>query len=54
MITNPRTMKYPMRSASLPSARNDAQEEVNFKRGSVWSDKDAQKARAHKSFNENG
>jgi hypothetical protein len=53
MITKPRTMKYPMRSAFLSSARNDASEEVDFKRGSVWSDKDAQKARAHKSFSEN-
>ncbi len=46
-------MKYPMLSAFLSSARNDAQEEVDVKRGSVWNDKDAPKARAHKSFSEN-
>jgi hypothetical protein len=34
-------MKYPMRSEYISSARNDAQEEVDFKRGSVLSDKDA-------------
>ncbi len=47
-------MKYPMRSAFLSSALNDAQKEVDLKRGSAWSDKDAQKAQAHKSFSENG
>jgi hypothetical protein len=44
MITKPHTMKYPMLRAFLSSASNDALEEVDFKRGSVWSNKDAQKA----------
>ena len=54
MITKPHTMEYPMRNAFFSSTRNDAWEEVDFKRGSVWSDKDAQKAREHKSFSDNG
>jgi hypothetical protein len=36
-------MKYPMRSEYLSSARNDALEEFAFKRGSVWSNKDAKR-----------